>query len=690
MKNLLLIIATVLMSGSIAWGQSVPFDKDAIGDKDAYKRAKNAIKDGDDFYETGNEYMYKRAIPHYLIAQEINPDNAPLNLKLGICYLHSPEKLKARQYLKKAYELDPEIDPINLHYLLGRSNHLHGDWEKAQEHYRTQKQKLTGREEYTPEAAATLDRYIEQCENGKDLSGDPVRVWIDNLGPAINSKYPEYSPLISTDESLLILTARRPSGTGDHRDEFDNLPFEDIWYSENEAGNWSELKNMGENINTKGHDATSGLSPDGKTLFVFEGTTRGGGDILVSRFKEGEWTKPDDLSKEVNSNYHESAAALSYDGRTLYFISDREGGQGGRDICTATWDPRKEEYNQVTNLGSVVNSPYDENGIYIHPDGRTIYFSSKGHNTMGGSDIFYSELKNGNWQKPVNIGYPVNSPDDDVFFIVAADGRTAYYSSIREGGYGEKDIYRITFLGPKKQPLLSTEDKLLASTEGAVMATSAEPKVEVRTSNMTLLKGRILDEKTGQPVNATIELVDNETGGILAQFQNDNPKGKYLVTLPAGRNYGISVSAEDYLFHSENFNIPDTAVYKQYNRDIRLKKIEIGSVVVLRNIFFDYDKSTIREESMPELERLTGILKDNPTISIEISGHTDNVGSDQYNQELSEARAKSVVDYLIDQGIVRGRLDYKGYGESEPIATNETPEGRQENRRTEFKIIDDK
>ncbi len=668
--------------------QDVPFDKAYFpNDKDGLKAARNSIKEGDKFFLAGNTSYFNLSIPFYEQAYAFNPKSAEINYKLGVCYLYSNYKYRSLDYLKRSHELDKNYDTYSINFLLGRGYHLNSLWDEALEHYQRQLDVLRT-QKATQEEMEIIRKHIEEVKNGKVLTMTKERVWIDNLGPAVNSPAPEYAPLISTDESLLIITARREEGVGKLMDDVDNLPFEDIYYSRNKNGNWTPLANIGENINSPGHDASSGLSPDGKTLFVFKGSNKGNGDIYVSRLENGIWTKPKSLGKTINSSAHETSAALSYDGQELYFISDRDGGFGGKDIYVARWDLRKQDWGPAQNLGPTVNSPHDEDGVYIHPDGATLYFSSKGHNTMGGNDIFYTEKKAGQWQRPINIGHPINTPDDDVFFVVAADGRTAYYSSIREDGLGDKDIYRITFLGPEKQPVLNVEEQLMVGSEDKRIEVPLQAEVKIRTSRMVLLKGTVIDDKTDQPVAAAIDLIDNATSAVLATFQSDPDNGAYLVMLPAGRNYGINVNADKYLFNSLNFDIPDTAVYKEFYKVIRLKRILIGERVVLRNIFFDYNAFTIRPESEAELARLQQLIVENPQIKLEISGHTDNVGGDKYNQELSENRARAVVEYLVNKGIGKDRLIYTGYGKSQPIASNDTPEGRQENRRTEFKIIE--
>lgn len=688
MKKFLLLISAIF-TVFIAFSQGdVAFEKDNFpNDKDRFKEARFNLKEGDKILETNNKSYFNQALPYYQNAYILNPNNAELNFKIGLCYLNSPVKNECLKYFEKSYQLNPSYDTFNIQFLLGRGYHLNEKWDEAIAAYEKQLVALRN-EEGTIEEFKKIQKLIEEAKNGKELSKDKVRVWIDNLGSNINSAAPEYAPLISTDESLLIITARRANTVGGLKDEIDNLPYEDLYYSKNVGGEWTPLQNMGEDVNTTGHDASSGLSPDGKMLFVFRGTMKGGGDVFMSEVKNDEWSKPRALGKYINTSSHESAVALSYDGNDLYFVSEKPGGIGGKDIYVSHWDAHKEEWGESQNLGPTINSPYDEDGVFIHPDGKTLYYSSKGHNTMGGNDIFYSEKVNGVWGAPINIGYPINTPDDDVFFVVAADGRTAYYSSIREEGYGEKDIYRITFLGPEKRPVLNTEDKLLVGSDLKSINLPLQPKVKVRTSRMVLLKGLVLDDKTDMPVKAAIDLIDNNTSEVLATFNSDEKSGAYLVSLPAGHNYGLNVNAEGYLFNSMNFNLPDTAVFKEIYKVIRLKKIKIGESIVLRNIFFDYNESTVRNESEAELSRLYKVMIENPQIKVEISGHTDNVGGDSYNQKLSESRAKAVVDYLVNKGIPQSRMIFAGYGKTMPLATNETPEGRQENRRTEFKIIE--
>jgi len=393
------------------------------------------------------------------------------------------------------------------------------------------------------------------------------------------------------------------------------------------------------------------------------------------------------MNRNINTKYHESSVSTTFDGKRIYFVSDKESGLGDRDIYYSDLDV-KGEWGPSHNIGPVINTKYGEEAVFMHPDGVTMYFSSKGHKTMGGYDIFKSTLKNGVWSTPENLGYPINGPDDDVFFVVSGSGSRAYFAAAKTGGYGDKDIYKITFLGPEKPPLLNSSDQLIAMRANPVSNLKTESAVDVKLAKVTILKGVITDAKTNQPLEATIELIDNDKNAVLAVFKSNSASGKYLVTLPSGKNYGIAVKRDGYLFHSENFNLPEGADYQEFTKDVALKKIEVGSVIVLKNIFFDFDKATIRPESANELERLIKLLNDNPSIKIELGSHTDSKGSDEYNMKLSDNRSKSVVEYLIAKGISATRLVAKGYGETKPIDTNDTDAGRQNNRRTEFKILE--
>jgi len=715
MKKIFLILFTLCFTAGFAQ-KNVEFEKDNFPDKkDQFKEARRNFKDGKEFFEKGmeeylgvlNQYVtemnllpvsrreyvragevnFEQALPLLDKAQAFNPDNALLNWMIGFIKFHlKPQDDACVKYLEKAYQLNPLAEIQGQQpYILAWSYQLHYHWDDALKYYGIYKSWLAGNKG-SPVQFEDVAKKMEECYTGKKLMANPQRAFIDNMGPHINSPYPDYSAYISTDEATLIFTSRRKYKEEQKKDEGDAGYFEDLYVCNKVNGEWSDAKNMGAPINEEQyHEATAGLSPDGTSLYIYEHHGKGGGDIFVSHLQGIAWSKPEKMNKNINSDYRETTVTESYDGKMLYFISNKPGGLGFGDIYTSTKDV-KGNWGPAVNVGAPLNTKYAEEGLFMIPDGKTLYFSSKGPGSMGGYDIFKTVMENGKWSAPINLGYPVNSPDDDVYFAISGSGRRGYYASAKEGGYGEKDIYVITFLGPEKQFALSGEDNLIASALEAIKAKAAEA-MEIKPVSLTILKGTITDAFTKKVLEASIELVDNVKNEVIATFKSNSSTGKYLVTLPSGKNYGIAVKAEGYLFHSENFDIPLASGYQEVIKDVELKNVAVGSIIVLRNIFFDFDKATLRPESTNELERLIKLLNDLPTLKIEIGSHTDSKGSDSYNMTLSQARSESVVGYLISHGIAKDRLVAHGYGETKPMDTNETDEGRQNNRRSEFKIL---
>lgn len=693
--ELVIIFLILSLSGINAFSQApIEINKKTFKQsKNGYKDAISAIKTADVYYAMGRPGTYRKALTEYLKAYDYNKYCPELNYKIGACYLYSAEKPKAFSFLEKAYRANPDI-AFDINYLLAWANQINYNFDEAIVNYKKFKNQYLNSTSKKPkkknETDYDIDKKINECESGKLLVNKPIRVFIDNLGPAINTKNPEYGPVISTDQSVLIFTSRREGSTGEEFDPEDLLFYEDLYVSYNDSKGWSQAVNM-KGLNTIGHDATVGLSPDGQTLYTYKGVPDG--TIFESKLKGDAWSKPKELNNNINTKYQETSASISYDGKKLYFVSDRpkdgfgNSSFGGKDIFVSVLQPNG-NWGPGKNIGNPINTKYDEEGVFMHPDGRTMYFCSKREGGMGGYDIYYSESDaNGKWGEPVNIGYPVNTPEDDVFFVVAGNARYAYYSSARDGGYGLQDIYRITFLGPEKLMVMGAEDVLIASSNVTVSQKVKQEVVEVKKVRLTIMKGTITDAISTIPVEASIEIVDNEKNELISTISSNSKTGKYLVSLPSGKNYGIAVKANGYLFYSENIEIPESTDYQEVTKDIVLSKVGVGSKIVLKNIFFDYGKETLRETSFPELERLVSLLNSYPNMTIEIGGHTDNHGSLKFNTDLSEARAKSVVDYLVNKGISKTRLSYKGYAYLQPIATNDTDEGRQQNRRVEFKVI---
>jgi outer membrane protein OmpA-like peptidoglycan-associated protein/Tol biopolymer transport system component len=650
------------------------------------KLYKDALFSADEFFDQGPN-MHRKALVYYLRADSMDPSRADIKYRIGRCYLNSSLKYNAQAYFQKASELNPNVS-FDIHYYLGYCFQLDLKWDQAQAEYELFKAKLSPNKKENRKDLVEVSKRLEEVAIGKDLVQHPVRAQIENLGSGINGPYTDYSPVISADESVLMFTSRRNNTTGGKVDPNYDEFYEDIFVSNRFNNTWTIPENLGPPVNTPGHDATINLSPDGQKLLIYIDDD-GSGNIYMCKLEGDKWSKPEPFPRQISSKAHESAASYSFDEKTLYFVSDRSGGLGGSDIYACSLDENG-KWGEARNLGPSINTSYDEQTPFMMPDGKTMYFSSKGHASMGGFDIFKAEMDtSGNFGPPTNIGYPVNTPDDDMAFVLSANGRHGYYASVRREGYGLRDIYLISFLGKEKYPSLSNEDVLLAGMAkpvvevGSMMAKAEQIKV----SNVIILKGVVLDDETGAPLEATISVMDNAAGKEVASFKSNSKTGRFLVSLPSGKNYGISIQAPSHLFHSENVDLSIQIVNQEIVKDIRLKSISVGTRLVLRNVFYDFDKATLRKESISELNLLVKILEEHSAMKIELSSHTDNKGAEKYNLELSQRRSQSVLDYLVSKGIKANRLQAVGYGFSVPIASNDTEPGRQMNRRTEIKIV---
>jgi outer membrane protein OmpA-like peptidoglycan-associated protein/Tol biopolymer transport system component len=594
------------------------------------------IKKADQYF-TGKDFL--QAIKYYQQALEQHPEDPYINMRVAQSYMLSSAKNKALPFASAAVK-NSEKPSAEMFYTLGEANQFNHNYDSAAYYYKKSDAGNINKK--------VVSKKLIECTFGKKYIANPQDVKITNAGDHINTVNQEYLPYITADMMELFFTSRRPGSTGGKKD-VDGRYFEDIYMSKNKGGAWEQAVNIGPPLNTDIHDACIGLSPDGQTMFVYKGSN--GGDIYTSRLKGNEWGKPEPLS--VNTEFFESTACLSPDERTLFFV--RKVMHGSRDIyvCNKTiggnWSkPRKLE---------VINTEFDEDCPFMHPDGKTLYFSSKGHSSMGGYDIFKTtRTSSGSWTTPENLGYPINTASDEIYFVLGADGKIGFYSSDKEGGLGQQDIYSIR------------------------MPVCAAPK-------LALLKGRVQDEITGKPLAACLIITDNQSKEVIAKLYSNEQTGEYLVPLPSGKNYGIAIESKGCLFHSENICFSDKDDYVEINKDIPLVRAEKGSKVVLRNIFFDSGKTDLKPESASELMRLAALLKQNAALKIEISGHTDNQGDAAANRKLSELRAEKVTDFLISSGIPKTRLSTKGYGSSMPLEPNNTAEGRQHNRRTEFKVL---
>lgn len=639
---------------------------------------KTLIANGDKFYSKKD---YKHALESFLAAQELNPDDASLNFKIGLTYLYSETKSKAASYIDKAYRLNPAVNP-DIDYHLGLAFQNTNEFKKAIEHFERFKQKKK-------QLGSIADERIAECHIADSLSQNELNVIIENLGPGINTPYNDYSPIISADGNTLIFTSNR---TDDPAKAKANANFEDIYVSTRQGDSWSAPKLISSNINIKYNDAAASLSPDGKTLFLYY--EEGEGDIYTSTLTGGEWSKPKPLNKNINTAlFWETCASVSADGKKLFFASNRPGGFGELDLYVSELDT-KGDWGKAVNLGPVVNTSDNEDSPFIHHDGVTLYFSSDGHPTLGNSDIFFTEFKNNKWSKPENIGWPLNSWEYDGFFTLSPDKKKGYFSTVKEGGLGDADLYAITFLEPKYKP----------KPKPVVVATVAEkPKTEIpkteefidpsiaakKTSKViTLLKGKVIDENSAAPLAAVISLIDNTNNKVVVKINSNPATGEFELVIPHGGNYGVATEKSGYLFNSINFNLPAFADYQEIDTHIIMVKAEVGSKVVLKNIFFDVGKSDLRPESIAEVENIRELLSGNPNLRVQINGHTDNSGNAAANKALSLKRATSVVNYLAQKGVAMDRLSAKGYGSDRPIVSNDDEEGGREiNRRTEIEIV---
>jgi outer membrane protein OmpA-like peptidoglycan-associated protein len=410
-------------------------------------------------------------------------------------------------------------------------------------------------------------------------------------------------------------------------------------------------------------------------------------DVFESKLSGLNWSDPALMHFQISSGKaNEKYAAYNPDGWSIFFSRDNDNRANGFDIMYSAMQSKIQKDYMAASMITLINSKFNDGPIYLHIDDETMYLASEGHESIGGYDIFVSKKVQGQWTKPVNMGYPINTPYDDFFFAGTANGKFAYISSNRAGGKGGYDIYKVTFWGPEKTPITDIEDYLLSSIAMPMKDAQVEATVDVNKKSFTVFKGITIDAMTKKPVEANIEITDNVTGKVIETFTTNSATGKFIITLASGKNYGIAVKADKYLFHSENFDIPNGAADNLVNKVIELKNIAIGSKIALRNIFFDTGKSTLRPESNSELDRLLKLMKDVPTLKIEISGHTDNTGSATLNETLSQSRAEAVVAYLTSKGIAANRMVAKGYGASKPIASNNSEDGKQQNRRTEFEI----
>lgn len=491
---------------------------------------------------------YSAALPILLYLQHTDTANANLNYLVGLCYLNSEsEKEKAIPFLKdasvnmsrkyKGIKLSEKKAPYKTMLHIGQAYHFLYQFDKAENYFVKYKELVQD----NLKEIKIADRYIEMCKNGELLLKDSIEISIDNMGIIINSEFDEHTPCLTADEKTLIFTSRRRGSTGGKLNE-DGKYFEDIYISSKIEKQWTNPRNISSKINTEGHEATVCISADGQELYIYK-DDGGDGNLYVSNFENNEWTVPEKLESNINTPNNETSASISSEGTTLIFSSDRGNGKGGKDLYIVTRLPGG-EWGLAQNMGDLINTEYDEEGPFLHPDGSTFYFSSKGHNSIGGYDLFYSELQpDGSWGKPVNMGYPINTTSDDVYYVLSADGKRAYYSSIRNDGLGGRDLYVMNFL-------------TLPERSSAV------------------IKGTVQMEG-GSEISKDIVINVNEkvTGKLIGIYKPNKENGNYIIILRQGKDYMFTCETPDLIFSPETISIPDKSAFQLINKPILLNPI---------------------------------------------------------------------------------------------------------------------
>jgi outer membrane protein OmpA-like peptidoglycan-associated protein/tetratricopeptide (TPR) repeat protein len=613
---------------------------------DAQNRYSTTNKDAIQYFVQAShaidDRLYDEAIIH--LQKAIAADS-----KFVEAYAQWGDVARLRKYNVQAIEAYKKVISLNadfnraIYIKIGEVELIEGQYDDANKHL----EKYLTYPNISASNLATAQKFLKDARYGLNAIQHPVPFKPVNIGSEINTVADEYSPIATADEKTLIFT-RQINGN------------EDFYQSNKQNTQWQTATYLSAQINTPtNNEGSQSISQDGKYLF-FTGCNRPDGlgrcDIYISQKKGDEWGKPFDLSPPINTSGWESQPSISADGRTLYFVSNRAGGYGGYDIWKSTLTAKG--WGQPENLGPNINTAFNEQSPFIHADNNTLYFCSNGWPGMGNQDLFVSRLGDDKkWGKPENLGYPINTHGDETALTLTADGATAFFASNNIKGFGGFDIY--TFEMPAK----------------------------LRPNVVTYVKGTVSDAKTKQPLESAVEILDLQNAQPVYQDYSSPDKGDFLATLTAGKNYGLNISKTGYLFYSENFSLVGYQLSTPFNITVLLEPIEVGNKVILKNIFFDTNKFDIKPESTSELQKLIDFLLFNPTLRIEISGHTDNVGNDALNQTLSENRSKAVYDYLVANKMDASRLVFKGYGKTQPIAPNDTDDNRSKNRRTEFKII---
>ncbi|MCV9385869.1 OmpA family protein [Reichenbachiella ulvae] len=638
------IIALFMVLGQVATAQTTSLNE-------AFK---NAYRGGISDYKKGD---YKGAVENFQEALKYRSTHENSWYYAGLSFVADQNPDRAIYCFKKLESINPDYNPMLYKHIADAYVNME-QLSKAQDYY----QKFYDMTPDEPKEMATkhlAKNRIEYAKRSPEIRASSNSTEQPKPLTKVNSELHDYTPQVNPTGTRLYFTSVRQGGFDYIKDSSRLTNFgEDVYFSSFENNEWQEPELMPEPINSMSDDFGSSFTGDGLTMvYVRCGREEsiGGCDLYISYFENGKWTEPKNMGNVVNSEAWDSQPTISSDGTRIIFSSTRDGGYGDSDLYMTTLN----QYGQwgiPCNLGSIVNTPLSDKSPYLASDGKSLYYASEGHPGYGQSDIFYSLFENEKWGIPINVGAPINSSGDDTNFSISASGM-GYFASSRldEGNF---DIFE-----------MELPDHL-------------KPKPSV------VVQGIVANANNSAPIGAVVLVEDLETGELIALNKSNDETGEYLIVLPAGRSYSVSATKEGYFFYSQSFDLPEDASYAEIEKDILLEPIEKGTKVVLNNIFFESGRAELKPISYVELNKAVQLLKDNESMVIEVGGYTDNVGAEDANQRLSQARANAVVDYMVLAGIEQSRLQSKGYGESNPIADNSTPEGRTANRRTEFVIVE--
>lgn len=632
LMRIVLLIAFVLSSW-FSWSQTLTSNnKKAVK---LYEEARSLIGARD----------FDKASERLQLAIDKDPDFAEAYLKLASIYqIKFNDSLQFWCY-RQVIDRYPDTPKFSSSwYLLGSNAFKNGNYEETLKYLGKYLELTSEKGRYASSAKLLIDNShfaINYKTNDFQFNPRP-------LPKVVNQFKQQYFPVLTVDQNTLLFIKRQ----GDE---------EILQTDKDKNGNWQEPHSISDNINSEYNEGTCSISADGRMLVFTSCMGRqgyGSCDLYISYKTGNAWSVPENMGEVINSPSWDSQPSLSADGRTLYFVSNRSGGFGSRDIYVSQQN-EEGEWQSPQNVGSSINTSFDDISPFIHPNGQRLYFATNGRLGFGGFDIYFSDKKSASeWLAPTNFGYPINTHDDEVSMFISSDGAKGYYS------HEERT----------KESVLSTLYEI-----------DIPPKLQVEHKSSYVF-GKVMDGETNTPLKATVSLINLDSNNSVEKVRSDSVTGDYLIVITQGAQYGLFAESEGYLYKSENFNLTEKLLIP-VKINLKLEKIKPGARVVLKNIFFEFDSYNLTSTSKAELNRVLHLLNTNKTLRVEISGYTDNVGTEKYNLELSEKRAEAVYNYLVKNGADKTKLGFRGYGASNFLNSNNTEEERAKNRRIEFKVL---